>query len=139
MSGWLAIALVVGGLVAVAVIVLAADIARGDIGAGRHTMARAQRLLVVATDHETASRADSWVVDQRSERPDLQCFVLVESDGQELFMAVQDVIAREHPDAIVMVRHEEERHAVIGGTYDRLKEQLSMPMDTIYVPAGAKR
>jgi hypothetical protein len=138
MSGWLAIALIVIGLVAVAVAVLAFDIARGDVAGGRHTMARARRLLVVATDDETGKGADHWVAEQRSERPELQCFVLVERDGQELFMAVQDAIEREHPDVIVMIRHEQERHSETG-TYARLKEQLSLPIDTIYVPAGGER
>jgi hypothetical protein len=49
MSGWLAIGLVVVGMAAVAVTVLLFDIARGDVGGGRHTLARARRLLVIAT------------------------------------------------------------------------------------------
>jgi hypothetical protein len=134
MSGWLAIGLVVIGMVGVALTVLIFDIARGDVG-GRHTLARARRLLVIATDAETGERADRWVGEQRAERPELQCFVLVEPDGQELFMSVQDVIERDSPDAIVMVRHEEDRHQAIQSTYGRLKEQFSIPIDTIYVPS----
>jgi hypothetical protein len=134
MSGWLAIGLVVIGLVAVAITILAFDVARGDVGGGRHTLARARRLLVVATDDATERAADRWVSEQRSEHPGLQCFVLAMPDDQELFMAIQDVIEREHPDALVMVRHEEQQG--LTGTYGRLKEQLSMPIDTIDVPAG---
>jgi hypothetical protein len=137
MSGWLAIGLVVIGLVTVAVVILAFDLARGDVGGGRHTMARARRLLVIATDEQTASAADRWVREQRGERPELQCFVLVEPDGQGLFLAVQDVIEREHPDALVMVRHEQEGHALTG-TYGRLREQFTLPIDTIEVPAGGR-
>jgi hypothetical protein len=40
LSPWLAMALIVGGLVGVAVAMLAVDLLRGDVG-GRHTMARA--------------------------------------------------------------------------------------------------
>jgi hypothetical protein len=135
MSGWLAIGLVVIGLVGVAITVLLFDLARGDVG-GRHTMARARRLLVVATDEETGRGADRWVGEQRAERPELQCFVLVEPDGQQLFMSVQDAIERESPDAIVMVRHDGGRHQALEGTYARLKEQFSIPIDTVYVGAG---
>ena len=138
MSAWLGIGLVVIGLVAVALAVLGFDIARGDVGGGRHTMARARRLLVIATDERTGDQADGWVSEQRSERPELQCFVLVEPDGQGLFMAIQDVIDREHPDALVFVRQEGERHGEPGTTYERIKEQYSLPIDTIYVPAGGR-
>lgn len=136
MDLWLAIGLVVIGLVAVAVVVLLFDIARGDVGGGRHTMARARRLLVVATDEETGRHADAWVGLQREERPELQCFVLVEPDGQGLFMSVQESIGRESPDAIVMVRHEQERHGHAGSTYARLKEQFSIPIDSVFVGGG---
>jgi hypothetical protein len=135
MSGWLAVGLVVIGLIAVAAAVLMFDVARGDVGGGgRRTMARAHRLLVLATDERTGDEADRWVAEQRRERPELQCFVLVEPDGQGLFSDVADVIDREHPDAIVVVRHASERHDETG-TYARLREQLSLPIDTIYVPA----
>lgn len=133
MSGWVAIGLVVIGLAGVALAVLIADLYRGDIGGGRHTMARARRLLVVATDKATVDHAESWVTEQRRERPELQCFVLVDPDGQGLFEAVQDVIDRERPDAMVMVRHEQDRHATQTGTYGRLKAQGLLPIDTIYV------
>ncbi len=42
MSGWLAIGLIVIGLLVVALAVLGFDISRGDVGGGRHTMARAR-------------------------------------------------------------------------------------------------
>ncbi len=138
MSVWLAIGLVVIGLVVVALAILAADIARGDVGGGRHTMARARRLLIIATDDETGEEADRWVREQRSEKADLQCFVLVESEGQDLFMAVQDVVERERPDALILVHHEEERHGHEAPTFDRIREQFTIPIDTIYAPARSE-
>ena len=138
-SPFLAIGLVVAGLVAVALAVLVFDVARGDVGGGRHTMERARRLLVVATDTATADRADWWVAQQRLEHPELQCFVLVEPDGQRLFMAAQDVIEREHPDAIVWVRRSGHRDAGSETTYERVKEQISLPIDTIDVPEVVAR
>jgi hypothetical protein len=139
MSVWLGIALVVIGLIAVAVVVLAADVARGDVGGGRHTLERARRILVVATDEQTTTGADRWVREQRREHPELQCFVLAEPDGQGLFMAIEDVIDRERPDAVVMARHASERPSVLEGTYARLKDELRIPVDAIYVgeEAGA--
>jgi hypothetical protein len=134
MSGWVAIALVVAGLVSVAVAILISDVLRGDVGGGRHTMERARRLLVVATDDRTAVRADEWVAEQRRERPRLQCFVLVKPEGQELFEAVEDAIERESPDAMVMVRHESERDSDHIDTYTRIREQGLLPVDAIYVP-----
>lgn len=131
MSGWLAIGLVVIGLLAVAGVVLAFDIARGDVG-GRHTMARARRILVVATDERTGAEADRWAAAQREERPELQCFVLVEPEGQSLYEAIHEVLDRERPDAIVMVRYESERESHTD-TYARLKEEGVGPIDTIWV------
>jgi hypothetical protein len=134
MNGWLAIGLVIAALAAVAVLVLAFDIARGDVGGGRHTMARARRLLVVATDEETTAAAEQWVEEQRRDRPQLQCFVLAGTEGQDLYMSVQDAIEREQPDAVVMARHEGDSHWALEGTYGRLKEEHSIPIDAIYVP-----
>jgi hypothetical protein len=135
MSGWLAIGLVVIGLVGVAVTILAFDVGRGDVG-GRHTMARVRRLLVVATDPPTSARAEQWVAEQRGERPDLQCFVLVEPEGERLYQGIHDVLDRERPDAIVMVRPEAERHGPHTGTYARLREEGVGPIDTIWVSEG---
>ena len=70
MSVWLAFGLIVGGLAVVAVAVLVTDIARGDVGGGRHTMARARRLLVVALDPGTRAGAERWIAEQREEDPD---------------------------------------------------------------------
>jgi hypothetical protein len=61
MNGWLVIGLIVLGLAAVALAILVSDVARGDVGGGRHTMERARRLLVVATDAETRGGADRWI------------------------------------------------------------------------------
>lgn len=133
MSGWLAIGLVAVGLVAVALIILAMDVARGDVGGGRHTLARARRLLVVATDDVTLRGADRWIDEQRRQRPELQCFVLCDPEGQDLFMDIQHAIARESPDAIVMVRHQEEHHAEHAGTFGRLKDELTVPVDAVFV------
>jgi hypothetical protein len=135
-SGWLAIGLVVIGLVGVAVAILLTDLLRGDIG-GRHTMARARRLLVIATDEPTGARADRWIDERRAERSDLQCFLLVEPDGEDLYRAVHDVIDREHPDAMVMVRHGSEHGGMETGTYARLKDEGSLPLDVIYIDEGA--
>jgi hypothetical protein len=133
MNGWLAIGLVIAGLAAVALLILVFDIARGDVGGGRHTMARARRLLVVAIDEETTAGAEQWVEEQLRERPELQCFVLAEPEGQDLYVAVQDAIEREHPDAVVMARHEGDSHWALEGTYGRLKEEHSIPVDAIYI------
>ena len=133
MSGWLAIGLVVIGLVAVALAVLATDVARGDVGGGRHTMERARRLLVVATDEQTQAGAERWIDAQRREHPDRQFFILADPEGQELYMSVQDAIERERPDAVVMARHRDDPHWSHEGVYGRLKEELSVPIDAIYV------
>jgi nucleotide-binding universal stress UspA family protein len=132
-SVWVGIALVVGGLVAVALVILAADVARGDVGGGRHTMQRARRILVVATDEETTAEADRWIEQQRGEHPQLQCFVLTQPEGQALFMAIEDVIDRERPDAVVMARHSGEHTSTLSGTYARLRDELRVPVDAIYV------
>jgi len=135
MSGFLAIGLVVIGLVAVALIILAFDVARGDVG-GHHTMERARRLLVVSTDETTARAADRWIEEQRLEHPRLQYFVLEGADDQESYMVIQEVIEREGPDAVVVSRHPEDSHTTLAGMYGRLKEDLHIPVDAIYVDAG---
>lgn len=137
MSGWLAIGSVVVGLVAVALAILATDVARGDVGGGRHTMERARRILVVATDGETRGGAERWVDEQRREHPDRQFFVLADTGGQELYLAVQDVIDRERPDAIVVTRHAGDNRSSLEGIYGRLKEDLRLPVDAIYVGGSA--
>jgi hypothetical protein len=136
-SVWLAIGLIVIGLFAVALVVLVVDVARGDVGGGRHTMERARRILVVATDDETRSGAENWIAEQRHERPSLQCFQLVGDEGQDLYMAIEELIERERPDAVVIARHARERRSELGGTYGRLKEELQVPVDAIYVGAVA--
>ena len=133
MSGWLALGLVVIGLVGVACVVLVFDVLRGDVGGGRHTLARARRLLVVATDAETEAGAERWITEQREENPALQCFLLVQPEGQELFMSIQEAIDRDRPDAIVMVRHGGPGHWAHEGTFGRLKEEQRVPVDAIFV------
>jgi hypothetical protein len=81
---------------------------------------------------------EAWIEEQRGERPELQCFLLVEHEGQELFMAIQGAIDRERPDAIVMVRHAGESHWAHEGTYGRLTEEQRVPVDAIFVGAEAK-
>jgi hypothetical protein len=137
MSGWLAIGLVVLGLVAVALIVVAFDIARGDVGGGRHTMERARRLLVVATDDVTLAGAERWVAEQRRAHPELQCFVFGDTGAADLYLAIEDVVQREHPDAIVVARHTEDSHTQPEGLYDRLKRDQSVPVDAIYITEEA--
>jgi hypothetical protein len=138
-SGWLALGLVVLGFVGVACVVLVFDVLRGDVGGGRRTLARARRLLVVATDADTEAGAEAWIAEQRAERPDLQFFVLARDESQELFLEVQDAIDRERPDAIVMVRRAGESHWTHEGTYGRLKEEQRVPVDAIFVgEAGAR-
>lgn len=132
MNIWLGIALVVGGLAAVAIAILLVDVVRGDVGGGRHTLERARRLLVVATDAETTAEADRWVQGQRGEHPDLQCFVLSRPDDQNLYMEIEELIDRESPDAILMVRRPDDGHG-LAGTYGRLKEELRVPVDAIYL------
>jgi hypothetical protein len=63
----------------------------------------------------------------------MQCFVLSQPEGQELFMAVEDVIERERPDAVVIARPAGTDHAALEGTYGRLKEELRVPVDAIYI------
>lgn len=133
MSVWLAIGLVAIGLIAVALAVLVADIARGDVGGGRHTMERARRLLVVATDDDTLGGAERWIDEQLVEHPDRQYFVLADTEGQDLYMAVQEAIERERPDAIVITRHDEDSHSTMSGLYGRLKEDAVIPVDAVYV------
>ncbi len=133
MSGWLAIGLVTIGLMAVAGVVLLFDLSRGDIGGGRHTLARARRILVVATDAETEAYAESWISDQRAERSDLQCFLLVEADGEPLFERIHETIDGAHTDAIVFTRHHAERDSH-SDTLARLREEGTGPIDLIFVP-----
>jgi hypothetical protein len=133
MSGWLIMAMVVGGLVIVALAILATDVARGDVGGGRHTMERARRLLVIATDEATRVGAERWIDEQRAEHPDRQYFVLSDPEEQDLYMAAQEAIARERPDAIVIARHADEPHPVLEGIYGRFKEEGALPVDAIYV------
>ena len=137
MSGFLAIGLVVIGLAGVAAVVLMFDVLRGDVGGGRHTLARARRVLVVATDERTEAGAEAWIDAQRAERPDLQIFTLTAPEGQELFMAIEEAIAGDRPDAIVMARHARERHAE-EGTYARLKQEGRVPVDSIFVEEEAR-
>jgi hypothetical protein len=137
MTGWLAIGLVVLGLVAVALIVFAFDVARGDVGGGRHTMERARRLLVVAADEVTLAGAERWVAEQRREHPLLQCFVLGDPGDSDLYMAIEEIVQREHPDAIVVARHAEGRDTQIAAVYGRLKEGQSVPVDAIYITEEA--
>ena len=132
MNGWVAIGLIVAGLIGVAVVMLIFDVARGDIG-GRHTLARARRILVVATDGPTADRAEEWVAAERIERPDLQCFVLVEPEGEGLYQAIHGVIDRESPDSIVFVRQASERDEAHTGTLARLHDEGVGPIDSIFV------
>jgi hypothetical protein len=133
MSGFLTIGLIVIGLAGVAAMVLLFDVLRGDVGGGRHTLARVRRLLVVATDAETEAGADAWIDAQRAERPELQCFLLTAPEGQDLWITIDDAIDRERPDALVMVRHARERHGGEEGTFARLKQDGRLPVDAVYV------
>jgi hypothetical protein len=137
-SGWLAIGLILIGLVGVAAVVLVFDVLRGDVGGGRHTLARARRLLVVATDGPTEAGAEEWIATQRAGRPGLQCFLLTAPEGQELFMAIEEAIDGQRPDAIVMARHAGESHWAHEGTFGRLKEEQRVPVDAIFVGEEAK-
>mgnify|MGYP001161694353 FL=1 len=137
MSVWLAIGLIVAGLVVVAIAILITDIARGDVGGGRHTMERARRFLVVATDPQTTRGAERWIAEQRVENPDRQFFLLDDTEGEDLFLAVNAAIERERPDAVVVARHDEESHSMLSGLYGALKEDATVPVDAIYVSAEA--
>jgi hypothetical protein len=137
LSTWLAIALTIGGLAAVAVAVLVNDIASGDVGGGRGTMARARRLLIVSVDDETTNGAITWIEAQRKERPELQCFLVNGPDGQDLYMDVESAVHRERPDAIVVARHASDSHTMLEGIYGRLKEDSELPVDAIYVGEDA--
>lgn len=121
------------GLVVVAGVVLIFDLSRGDVGGGRHTLARARRILVVATDAETEACAENWITRQRAERDDLQCFLLVQPDGEPLYSGIHDVLDRERTDAIVFSRHHDE-HDSHADTLARLREEGTGPIDLIFVP-----
>lgn len=136
MDPWVAIGLVIAGLIGVAVVMLIFDVARGDIG-GRHTLARSRRILVVATDGATAGHAEEWVAEERQERSDLQCFILVEPEGEGLYQGIHDVLDREAPDSIIFVRHASERHEGHTGTIARLNDEGVGPIDSIYIRDGA--
>ena len=131
MSGWLTIGLVVLGLGAVAAAMLLVDSLRGDVG-GRHTFARARRVLVVAGDDEARARAEAWIAEQGEARPELECVLVAEPEGQTLFEAVAEAVERARPDGIVMVRRRADLHDETS-TYARLREQGFGPMDSIYV------
>lgn len=133
MSVFLAFGLVIAGLVIVGGVILAMDVARGDVGGGRHTLARANRVLIVSTDDVTREAGERWIDAQRKEHPRMQCFVMTGEDGQDLFMDVQATVERNRPDAVVMVRHDSESHTMLEGTFGRLKEDLHIPVDAIYV------
>ncbi|MCB0876277.1 MAG: hypothetical protein R2718_05775 [Solirubrobacterales bacterium] len=135
MDPWVAIGLIFAGLIGVAVVMLIFDVTRGDIG-GRHTLARARRILVVATDGATADRAEEWVAAERIERPDLQCFVLIRPEGEQLYQGIHEVLDREAPDSIVFVRHRSERDEEHTGTLARLHDEGVGPIDSIYVHEG---
>lgn len=135
MDPWVAIALIIAGLIGVAVVMLIFDVLRGDIG-GRRTLARARRILVVATDGPTADRAEEWVAKERAERPDLQCFLLVEPEGEGLYQGIHDALDREGADSIIFVRHAAERHEGHTGTIARLHDEGVGPIDSIYVNEG---
>lgn len=136
MNGFVAIGLIAAGLAGVAIVMLIFDLSRGDIG-GRHTLARARRLLVTATDEATAAKAEEWIAQERIERPDLQCFLIVEPEGEELYQRINYSLEREAPDSIVMVRHADERHEHHTGTYARLHDQGVGPIDCIYLEEEA--
>lgn len=96
-------------------------------------MERARRLLVVATDAETRAGAERWIRHQRVDHPDHQFFVLADTEGQELYLAVQEAIERDNPDAIIVTRHEGDSQTTLSGLYGALKEDLLLPVDAIYV------
>jgi DNA-binding transcriptional LysR family regulator len=137
-NGFVALGLVVLGLVGVALVILAFDVARGDVGGGHHTLERARRLLVVTTDPYAMPGVDRWIEDQHREHPRLQCFVLAGADDQAGYEAVQAAIERDRPDAVVVAREKTEAHAVLAGMYGRLKEDLLIPVDAIYVERGSR-
>jgi DNA-binding transcriptional LysR family regulator len=130
---FLAIGLVVIGLVGVALLILAFDVARGDVGGGHHTLARARRLLVVATDPAAMAGVDRWIEAQQREHPRMQLFVLEGRNDQDSYMAVQEAIEQNRPDAVIVARDQHETHASLSGMYGRLKEDLHIPVDAIYV------
>jgi TusA-related sulfurtransferase len=132
-----AIGLIVIGLVGVALVILAFDVARGDVGGGHHTMARARRLLVVLTDPAAMPGVDRWIEDRHREQPRLQCFVLAGSNDQASYMAIQEAIEQHRPDAVVVAREDGETRSSLSGMYGRLKEDLHIPVDAIYVQRGS--
>lgn len=135
MSVWLAFGMIIGVLVIVAVAVLISDIARGDVGGGRHTMARAQRLLVVAESPALIAGAEPWITEQRAENPEKQFLVLEDVPEDDVSAAVHYAIDREKPDAIVVARSYRDDPHSLGGLYGALKEDAPVPVDAIYVKA----
>lgn len=134
MSVWLAFGMIIGALVIVAVAILISNIARGDVGGGRHTMARAQRLLVVAESPALIAGAEPWIKEQRAENPEKQ-FLVLEDVEDDVSAAVHYAIDREKPDAIVVARSYRDDPHSLGGLYGELKEDAPVPVDAIYVKA----
>ena len=127
------IGLVVACLIVIAVAVLWSDVTAGAVGGGRQTLARARKILVVATDAETEAEGRSWAERQRPEHPDLECLV-VRVTPDDVYSRVHAMVDAERPDAVVMVRHREEQHGhSLEGAYGALKEDLGTPLDSIYV------
>lgn len=139
MSVWLAFGLIVFGLAVVAVAILITDVARGDVGGGRHTMARARRLLVVALDPGTREGAEAWIAEQREEDPARRFFLLDDTEGEDLLLAVEHAIDHDRPDAIVVARLEGENPHLATGVYGALKEERRVPVDAIYVSSSEAR
>jgi hypothetical protein len=137
-SVWLAFGLIVGGLIVVAIAILITDIARGDVGGGRHTMARARRLLVIALDPGTREGAERWIAEQREKEPDRRFFLLDDTEGEDPLLAVEHAIDHDRPDAIVVARPEGENPRLETGVYGALKEERRVPVDAIYVSSEAR-
>jgi hypothetical protein len=137
MSVWLAFGMIIGVLAIVAIAILITDVARGDVGGGRHTMARAERLLIVADEPGLLAGAETWISEQRTENPQRQIFVLEDPEGESLPEAVDRALERYKPDGIVVARSYRDDPGSLGGIYGALKEDSVVPVDAIYVTAEA--
>jgi hypothetical protein len=89
-------------------------------------------LIVISTDPPTEARAERWIDEQRRGRPELECLHVKEPEGEEFFSTVHEAVERHRPDAVIMVRHGDERRGLLEGTYGALKDDLAIPVDAIY-------
>lgn len=137
-AGWIVVVAIVVVLFVVAVIVLFADSLSGAIG-GRKTLERARRLLIFSVDAVTEEAGRDWIRNHIASHPDVICVTARSSEpsGYVVFQDVQREIEQHHPDAVVWMLPDSERHAH-ESPYATAKRELTVPMDAVWIPAVAE-